>query len=156
MENAMKILIVDDNRSVRELLSEVVSMVSRFHVLVAETKARAIKVTKKEKPDIILLDIYLPDCQNLSTLKALRKITPNAMIIVISADNSCTETIVESIKLGAYDFMGKPFPIQHLINKLKKMLIILEQQKTIEELMELLRQNGKNVGIIKPRNHHPK
>lgn len=149
----MKILIIDDDVQIRKFLSEVVHLTHRFHILYAETQERAIHVAKQENPELILLDIYLPDCDDLSTLRKLRKVTPNALIIIISSDRDNIDMIVESIKLGAHDYIGKPFAIQQLNHKLDKALIILEQQKTINKLLDLLEQNGKNVNLLKPR--HP-
>lgn len=109
-----KILIVDDEASVRELVGEILSL--EFQVLFAPTAADAIRIAEKEKPDLVVLDIIMPQMDGFEVCKKLRSKseTQNLPIIFLSAIDD-PEKKVRAFALGAEDYVTKPFQPQELL-----------------------------------------
>jgi DNA-binding NtrC family response regulator len=105
------LLIVDDEIGARESLK----MVFRedFEVLVAKTAQEAFSQMKEHTPDIILLDILLPDLDGLKVLELMKREDPGAIVIMITATRT-VRTAVEAMKLGAHDYVTKPFDVDEL------------------------------------------
>lgn len=107
-----KILVVDDESSITTFLKQHLER-EAYEVVTAETGEDGLDVYKAELPDIILLDINLPGISGIETLEALRKISEDVIVIIISAHGDI-ETAVKAIKLGAYDFVEKPFDLKRI------------------------------------------
>lgn len=111
------ILIVDDEEEIRILLARFLIR-KGFAVLTAGTLTEGIKIFKDENPEIIFLDINLPDGNGLQELKSFNESSQENRIIMMSAfDNQ--EIRNEALNNGAYDFLSKPFNISDL-NELVK------------------------------------
>lgn len=106
-----KILIVDDEASVRESLQQALSR--DFFVFTADSAKKAKEIWRKESLDIVLLDILLPDCSGISILEELRKDFPELPAIMITGTRH-VKTAVQAMKLGAHDYITKPFSIKEL------------------------------------------
>ncbi len=111
MEHA-KILIVDDEKLLRWSLSENLTK-EGYTVLTAEKGQEGLSLFVEEQPDLILLDIHLPDISGINVLESIKKENPNAIVIMITAFGDI-ETAVKTIKVGAYDFVEKPFNLDKL------------------------------------------
>jgi len=107
-----KILVVDDEKDINQIL---VTFLSRhnFDIMSAYNGKEAIEITKKQRPDLILLDIVMPDMSGLDTLKKIKKIDENTKIIMLTAMED-EETIRKSRELGADGYIPKPFTGKHL------------------------------------------
>lgn len=111
-----KILVVDDDRLIRRLLRA--SLPSRgFAVTEAETGAAALDVLKREMPELIILDLGLPDVSGLGLLRNIRG-DSNVPIVVLSYTASVT-TKVEALESGASDYVTKPFNVDELAARLR-------------------------------------
>jgi two-component system chemotaxis response regulator CheY len=108
-----KILIVDDSPSMRLVLRDILEQKQDeegYKFFEADSEEQALMQFKKENPDLVLLDIIMPggDEVGITVLKKIRAISPKAAVIMISAIGQ-DQTIAECAKLGAIDFIVKPF-----------------------------------------------
>jgi two-component system nitrogen regulation response regulator NtrX len=83
-------------------------------VLVAGSGEDAVKIIEEEMPQLVLLDIWLPGMDGLETLKAIKKINPQVLVIIMSGHGTI-ETAVKATKLGAFDFIEKPLSLDKII-----------------------------------------
>jgi len=113
-----RILVVDDERSMRELLAIVLRR-EGYEVLLAENGRAAIALLEREPVDILISDIKMPDLSGVDVLRAAKKIDPDILGIMITAFAS-TETAVEAMRLGACDYLSKPFDIDLLKMKVRE------------------------------------
>ena len=100
-----RVLVVDDERSMRELLSIVLKR-DGYEVLVADDGVRAIELLKKQRVDILITDIRMPQMSGVDVLREAKNIDPEIISIVMTAFAS-TDTAVEALRLGAADYVHK-------------------------------------------------
>jgi two-component system, NtrC family, response regulator PilR len=137
---AAKILIVDDERSMRELLEYMLSR-EGYSVALAENGRKAIEMVQKSLFDLLLCDIRLGDITGLDVLRAAKQKNPGTVVIMISA-YATTETAVEAMNEGAYDYVPKPFDNdelkQTIANALERRTLAADREKIEAELRETL------------------
>ena len=126
------ILVVDDELSMRELL-EVLLTREGYKISCAENGRKAISMIEKTDFDLLLCDIRLGDVTGLDVLRASKKKNQNTVVIMISA-YATTETAVEAMNEGAYDYVPKPFDNEELKQTIANALAL----KTIEHEKEVL------------------
>src|SRR6202165_5540262 len=103
-----KILVVDDEPSIRKYLQTLLE-VDGFAVETVSSGKEAIdKVSAGERPDFIILDVLMPDMNGLDTLKELMKLDRSLNVVMLSCSNE-VGTVVEAIRIGAHDYLTKPF-----------------------------------------------
>jgi len=107
-----KILVVDDERLVRWSLRQKCEEWG-YHVLEADAGEPALKLAQNESPDLVLLDVRLPDLSGLEVLEQLRRNGDARAVIMITADPQLDD-VKAALKLGAYDFVGKPLDFDEL------------------------------------------
>lgn len=112
MMNEYKILIIDDEKLLRWSLNQNLSK-SGYTVVESDTGESGLKAIVDEQPDIILLDIHLPDISGIDVLEKIKAMNPHLLVIMITAYGDI-QTAVKTIKLGAYDFVEKPFNMDKL------------------------------------------
>lgn len=130
--NTPNILVVDDELSMRELL-EIMLTGEGYKVTCAETGRQAVSMVKKTDFDLLLCDIRLGDITGIDVLRASKKRNQKTVVIMISA-YATTETAVEAMNEGAYDYVPKPFDTEELKQTIAKAL----QLRTLEHEKELL------------------
>ena len=108
-----KILIVDDERHVRELISKFLSP-RGYTVLLAGNGEEGMTSIRSERPDLVFLDIIMPGKDGLEVLQDIKRDYPDLPVIIFSALHE-EETAKEAIRLGAYDYMTKPFKLESLL-----------------------------------------
>jgi two-component system response regulator PilR (NtrC family) len=113
-----RILVVDDERSMRELLAIVLRR-EGYEVMLAENGRTAIDLLEREPVDLLISDIKMPDLSGVDVLRAAKKIDQDILGIMITAFAS-TETAVEAMRLGACDYLSKPFDIDLLKMKVRE------------------------------------
>jgi two-component system response regulator PilR (NtrC family) len=113
-----RILVVDDERSMRELLAIVLRR-EGYEVLLAENGRAAIALLEREPVDLLISDIKMPDLSGVEVLKAAKRIDRDILGIMITAFAS-TDTAVEAMRLGACDYLSKPFDIDLLKMKVRE------------------------------------
>ncbi|MEE8111572.1 MAG: response regulator, partial [Acidobacteriota bacterium] len=105
-----KLLIVDDEQGMRDLLS-IMLRKQGYEVDVAESGEEAISRVTREEYDLLVTDISMPGLDGLTVLRRVREIAPELPTILITAYAS-TESAIEALKLGAYDYIVKPFDVE--------------------------------------------
>jgi len=128
------ILVVDDEKFITLSLKQHLEK-EGYEVFTAESGEEGLEVFRTEIPDIILLDIHLPGISGLETLEAIRKINKEVIVVIITAHGDI-ETAVSAIKLGAYDFVEKPFDINRISLLIKKALETINLKREVTYLRE--------------------
>ncbi len=119
MAQQYKILIVDDERSLVHLLQADLSSTDRFEVDVALDGAEAINKLQSSIYDVVLLDVKMPRVGGMEVLKFLQEQSPQTQVIMLT-NYASVKTAIESIKLGAYDFIAKPYDYDELIATIER------------------------------------
>src|SRR3989304_8761936 len=107
-----RILVVDDEKSMRDFLAIMLKK-EGSHVYLAEDGKSAIHSINKNVFDVVVSDIRLPDTNGIEILKHCKKVSPETDVVLITAYAS-TETAVEAVKMGASDYIYKPFDIEEM------------------------------------------
>jgi two-component system nitrogen regulation response regulator NtrX len=116
-----QILVVDDEIGIRELLSEILADEGHT-VQLAENAARARALRGAERPDLVLLDIWMPDTDGITLLKEWAANGQLTMPVVMMSGHGTIETAVEATRIGAVDFLEKPIALQKLLATVKRAL----------------------------------
>ncbi len=127
-----KILIVDDVMS-NLMLLKVLLTSEKFGILMASNGRQAIEMTRQEKPDLLLLDVMMPDLSGFDVAKTLKEDpqTGNIPIIFLTALNS-TADIVKGFKAGGDDFISKPFNKEELITRIYHQISLVAAKRLVE------------------------
>lgn len=115
------ILVVDDEVGIRELLSEIL-IDEGYDVRLAENAAAARRVRSELRPDLVLLDIWMPDTDGISLLKEWHAGGQLNMPVVMMSGHGTIDTAVEATRFGAFDFLEKPIALQKLLATVQKAL----------------------------------
>ena len=116
-----QILVVDDEVGIRELLSEILA--DEGHTVhLAENAARARTLRAAGRPDLVLLDIWMPDTDGITLLKEWAANGQLTMPVVMMSGHGTIETAVEATRIGAIDFLEKPIALQKLLATVKRAL----------------------------------
>ncbi len=113
------ILVVDDEVGIRELLSEILTD-EGYDVHLAENAEAARAFRAKRRPDLVLLDIWMPDTDGVTLLKEWASNGQLTMPVVMMSGHGTIDTAVEATKLGAADFLEKPVTLAKLIDTVNK------------------------------------
>ena len=116
-----QILVVDDEMGIRELLSEILSDEGHT-VTVAENAGAARRCRSEKRPDLVLLDIWMPDTDGISLLKEWSSTGLLTMPVVMMSGHGTIDSAVEATRVGAVDFLEKPIALQKLLTTVKKAL----------------------------------
>ena len=109
-----QILVVDDEAGIRELLSEILRD-EGHQVRLAENAAEARQLRTRERPDLVLLDIWMPDTDGITLLKEWATTGQLTMPVVMMSGHGTIDTAVEATRIGAYAFLEKPIALQKLL-----------------------------------------
>jgi len=133
-----RILIIDDDRAFREIL-EVVLADTGYEVRVATGGAEGLTMVDRETPDLVLLDLRMPDMEGLEVLQRLKASAPELAVVMMTAYGSI-KTAVEAIRQGAFDFLTKPFDLDELKNTIQNALTLQVLTRENQALRTLLHQ----------------
>ncbi|ARU32393.1 two-component system response regulator [Sulfuriferula sp. AH1] len=109
-----QILVVDDEMGIRELLSEILAD-EGYDVALAENAAMAREYRQHTRPDLVLLDIWMPDMDGISLLKAWAAAGELSMPVVMMSGHGTIDTAVEATRIGAVGFLEKPIALKKLL-----------------------------------------
>lgn len=116
-----KILVVDDEIGIRELLSEILS--DEGHVVYTAENAQQARESRATKaPDLVLLDIWMPDTDGISLLKEWRRENLLSMPVIMMSGHASIDTAVEATRHGALGFLEKPIALQKLLKAVEHAL----------------------------------
>ena len=139
------ILLVDDDPPFRTVLAGELERLG-FHVETADNGAQALAHANESGPDVMLLDLRLPDMSGLDVLKAIRGRNSTADVIMLTGHGSI-DTAIEAIRLGAFDYVAKPCPLGELElritralerQELRRRTMLLERALTPADLRDQL------------------
>ena len=114
-----KILIVDDIAIMRNVIKRHLEKLGHTVIAEAENGHRAINQYKRFNPDIVTMDITMPEMDGITAVKEIKKIDPNAKIIMCSAMGQ-QAMVIEAIQAGARDFIVKPFQPDRVLEAVRK------------------------------------
>jgi DNA-binding NtrC family response regulator len=116
-----QILVVDDEVGIRELLSEILAD-EGHQVSLADSAGEARRQRERQRPDLVLLDIWMPDTDGITLLKEWAASGQLTMPVVMMSGHGTIETAVEATRIGALDFLEKPIALQRLLATVKRAL----------------------------------
>ncbi len=116
------ILIVDDEIGIRELLSEILRD-EGYMVDIAENAQQALAYREQRIPDLVLLDIWMPDTDGLTLLKTWAQQGALTMPVIMMSGHATIDTAVEATQIGALDFLEKPIALKKLLEAVEKALL---------------------------------
>ena len=136
MSRSGRILVVDDERSLREFL-EIFFRREGFDVVTAGRVDEALLAVEADDFDVVISDVQMPERDGLELLRAVKEVSPDTVVIMITAF-ATTETAIEAMKQGAYDYITKPFKVDEVrlvVEKaLEKVNLTAENQRLRSEL----------------------
>ena len=115
------ILIVDDEQDIREALKDILDD-EGHKVFLAENAEVANKIKEEKEIGLILLDIWMPDCDGITLLKEWAKANEINCPVIMMSGHGTIDTAIEATKIGAYDFLEKPISLQKLLNTINSAL----------------------------------
>jgi len=115
------ILVVDDEMGIRELLNEILTDEGHT-VYSAESAIQARTIREQMRPDLVLLDIWMPDTDGITLLKEWSKTGQLTMPVVMMSGHATIDTAVEATRIGALNFLEKPIALQKLLKTVNKAL----------------------------------
>jgi DNA-binding NtrC family response regulator len=115
-----RILVVDDETGIRELLSEILTDVGH-EVVVAESAAQARTKFLSHHPELVLLDVLLPDEDGITVLQHWTRSHPDVRVVMLSG-HATIDTAVEATRIGALEFLEKPISLQRLLGTVRRAL----------------------------------
>jgi len=135
-----EILVVDDEIGIRELLSEIL-FDEGYHVHVAENAIQARDFRNRQVPDLVLLDIWMPNTDGVSLLKEWVGQNLLTMPVIMMSGHGTIETALEATRIGAVDFLEKPIALQKLLDAVAKAIRLgatpnIRQEVTSENLTD--------------------
>src|SRR6185436_14136069 len=136
-----QILVVDDEVGIRELLSEILED-EGHQVALAESAADARRVRERGRPDLVLLDIWMPDTDGITLLKEWAASGQLNMPVVMMSGHATIETAVEATRIGALDFLEKPIALQRLLATVKRALRNPESSPSPQLTLATLGRSG--------------
>jgi DNA-binding NtrC family response regulator len=127
------IYIVDDDADMREVLS--LSLEAKYQVRTFSTAGSALEAMKDHAPDLVLLDIGLPDMSGVDALRHIKKRSPDVLVIMVTASTDIN-TAISTMKLGASDYMMKPVNVDALEVSVRNVLDKIRLRKEVQVLQE--------------------
>ena len=131
----IKILVVDDEAEIRSLLAAVLQN-KGYEVVTAEDGAAALQAVPRERPAVILMDLSMPRMNGMDALPEIKRLDAEVPVIICTA-HADLATAVRAMKLGAYDYLTKPFDVELLILTLER---AVERHRLHSRIEELKRQ----------------
>lgn len=136
-----KILIIDDDKLLQESIKDI--LIEKYDVMIAGTGEEAIKLLKKNHIDLALLDISLPGIDGIETLRLIRKLNFDLIVIMMTAYED-VKSVITTMKMGAFHYLVKPLDIDELEVNIEK---ALENLKLKRELSEIRSQKAKEFDV---------
>ncbi|QKS71427.1 response regulator [Paenalkalicoccus suaedae] len=118
---AINVLIVDDAAFMRMMIKDILTKNDFNVVAEASDGAQAVDLYKEHSPDLVTMDITMPEMDGITSLKEIRKHDPNAKVIMCSAMGQ-QAMVIDAIQAGAKDFIVKPFQAERVLEAINKTL----------------------------------
>ncbi len=159
----INVIIVEDDEDAANIYKQFTNQIAHFNVVAtASSGSQALQLLKVIQPQLILLDVYLPDMNGIELLREIRKKHRGIDVIMITAAND-TETVSEAIRGGAFGYLIKPIIIDKLISTLKHYDLVTgqlyrNQSVNQDKIDDLFRSNNKQQSSVvgTEKNSYPK
>ncbi len=141
------LLAIDDDRATLHLISQAFQD-SGLTVLAAHTATEGLEIVAEQHPDVVLLDVMLPDVSGLEAYQNIKRLDPRLPVIFITAGGS-SDTAIEAVKIGAFDYLLKPLDLDQvrtLVDKALEMRRLMHVPVTLPGLAEEQEQDDRMVG----------
>ena len=146
-EPQRSLLVVDDEADIRTLLDDILKD-EGYAVRSASTGAEAIEEITKDLPDLVMMDIKLPDQDGIGVLRQLKREHPELEVIVMTAFGG-SSTAIKAMEHGAYDYVTKPFDIDDLLATLKRVFEHADMSSEVSALrLELGKREAERERIV--------
>src|SRR2546426_8536608 len=145
--NLLNLMIVDDERAIREVCRDVAQTLG-FHTSIADSAEHAYRVLESNAIDVVLLDLKLPGAGGLEALHQIRERRPDAVIIVVTGYGT-VQSAVQAMKNGAYDYVTKPFSMEELrllLERVSSHLKLKTENRMVREKIKSKQGFGSIVG----------
>jgi two-component system, chemotaxis family, chemotaxis protein CheY len=119
LEHTLSVLVVDDAGDSRQLLQQMLRHFARVSVEEAAGGAEAVNLFRAGSPNLVFLDLDMPEMDGLAALRAMREIDANAFVVIVSGHSSATN-VNEALALGAGGFVVKPYSAGRILQILKR------------------------------------
>jgi DNA-binding NtrC family response regulator len=140
-----RILIIEDEAAIRRVLAKILSEENKgYEVFEAEDGLAGMEIIKNEDFDLVLCDIKMPKMDGVEVLEAVKKIKPEIPMVMISGHGDL-ETAVNTMKLGAFDYISKPPDLNRLLNTVR---IALDRKELVVENTRLKKKVSKNYEMV--------
>ncbi|WP_319759479.1 histidine kinase dimerization/phosphoacceptor domain -containing protein [Maridesulfovibrio sp.] len=151
MDEIPKILTIDDDESVRLSIAHYLED-SGYEVLQAGNGYEGLKIFREQKPDVILLDLRMPEMDGLSVLKQLGQESPQTPVVVVSGTGSF-EDVIATVRLGSWDYIPKPITnlndLEDAINRTRaRARLMVENERYKEELENKIRERTEELQLM--------
>lgn len=140
-----KLLIVDDEKNMRWAISRALEK-EGYEIYEASNGQEGIAIFERNRPDVMLLDLKMPVMDGMETLKKIRETNTTTPILMLTAHGTM-ETAIEAMKLGAMDYLSKPFDVEELKVQIRKALHVSELEEQVTYLKETTAFETGNVVI---------
>ena len=124
----MRILVIDDEESIRYSLNYILSKIDRVEVFTAETGEKGLDILRTKKIDLAIVDIKLPGIDGIEVLNQINRFKFNTVVVMITYMSEVS-LAVKAMKMGAYDYYTKPFSLEEI-------------KETVKEVMEFVKVKG--------------
>lgn len=158
-EIPFKVLIADDAEEARRSVSMMLSLVPDAQLIAeAENGRQAVELTRRYNPEIIFLDINMPDMDGLTTLETLKAWNPNLVCVMISAERE-SRTLRRALQLGADGYLVKPFTADEMLNafaRVSKMVSANRKkagEQTLMRAQRMIERKHQAIQIIQQRRY---
>jgi two-component system response regulator AtoC len=135
-----KLLVVDDEHLIRWSLEQNLKK-QGYEVVTAGTGEDALRLVREEQPDLVLLDIQLPGISGIDVLEKIKDLDDDIVVIMVTA-NSGLENAVNAMRLGAFDYISKPFNLDEISIVVKKALETSDLKQEVVRLRSETKKNG--------------
>ena len=134
---AYRVLLVDDDRAIRESLARALDL-EGYEVLTAADGAEALRITREEHPDVLVLDVMMPSVDGLTVCRVLRFEQDRTPILMLTARTETTDRVA-GLDAGADDYLPKPFDLDELLARLRALLRRVDFEASDDEEDDVLR-----------------
>ncbi len=145
MDEEYKILVADDEAGIRDLLRDLLS--GSFNVDTVERGDEVLDRIARDRHDILILDLQLPGMNGIDVLRVISEKKVRVVVVVITASNN-VETAITAMKLGAYDYIVKPFDAEKFLVIVKNIVERLELEREVDTLREQVGEKFRFVNVI--------
>jgi len=137
------ILVIDDEEGIRDTLQGILED-EDYRVITASSSEEGLELIRREGPDLIILDIWLPNMDGIEALSIIRDVVPDVPVIMISG-HANIEVAVKATKLGAYDFLEKPLSLDRILITVER---ALEKKALLNKYRELKEGYSRKVELV--------